>query len=235
MSAPGQDGAQFEASLRGADADFEALLRWDGDGGSGGGTVGGNVSGNGLPQLSALPGRVREWARVRVLHESDGDATGSTRHARPKVRMAPPSHARFCSETRLSRNHAVARLFMPRGGCADDPAPDPDPLSADWALGFPASTHYGSEDVYVNDPNEWISFVSAECAVSEQLISSPQVMFNLVAPGHMLAVLERHTPVIPVGTKVIEVEEAAVVGPLAYPTLYGSPHACGKACARSRL
>ena len=177
---------------------------------------------NFTPDVNA--GSVREWARIRVLHEADGNSSGQTYHARPKTRMAPESHRRFCASR--VRDSDITRLFVPAGGCNDSSSPssgiyDPSPDSPDFAPGWPPHAFYGSEGAYLNDPNKWVHVVSADCVVSEQFNAHIELMFQLTTRKHRLAQNAHNNVRVPGDRPVTELEEAASIGPMVYPGLTG--------------
>ena len=88
-----------------------------------------------------------------------------------------------------------------------DPAPDPDPMAADWAPGFPAATHFGSEDVYMNDPGEWVSFVSADTEAHFALIEKRQ---HLQLPRERI---EGFEPAVVEATDLLDAVSAATPAP----------------------
>lgn len=165
-------------------------------------------------------GKIYEWARIRAVHEEDSDPSGGTYHARPKVRMAADSHRRFCEAPWVSRDHSTSRLFMPAGGC-NDGGPEPSVNSPFHEEGWPKPGAWGNEDAYLNNPNEWVHVVSANCVVIENLNTHDDVMFQLLNPAHIFQQMERHKPVIPAHIPVVELDEVGVIGPIVYPKAQG--------------
>lgn len=161
--------------------------------------------------LDVNSGAVYEWARIRAVYDRAGGVEFGTREQRPRVRMGASSRARFC-ETPEVRRDAISRMFAPLGGCGSD--------SGDAAAGSGADAFDERHNVYLNDPNEAIHILSADCVMTGN--NAPQIVqFMLFNPRRIFAQLEGWIPAPPARMAVLELGESASIGPMVYPNAMG--------------
>ena len=164
-------------------------------------------------------GGILEWARVRALHASVADDNAHVR--RPRARMGSRSRRALCSAPHLLRD-PVSSLFLPAGGCGSLVADANSPAAANLP-----DENEGS-DVYLQDPAEWVSVLSGECAVAEQTNTDWACVFQLMHPARLHQQMgDYHSwadifrPRLQVGLRVQEVDELAVIPPYSYPDANG--------------
>ena len=173
----------------------------------------------GIGAVDVNRGGIREWARVRALHASVLDDNAHVR--RPRARMASRSRRALCGAPHLLRD-PVSSLFLPAGGCGNLVADPNSPAAADLP-----DENEGS-DVYLEDPAEWVSVLSGECAVAEQTNTDWACVFQLMHPsrlhqqmGDYHSWVDGFRPRLQVGLRVQEVDELAVIPPYSYPDANG--------------
>ena len=194
-------------------------------------------AGNGTEDGKSDGGSEGGIERVIGNYSSGSGSRGIIMHeARRRPRMASRSRTAFCRSAVLLRD-PVSVSFMPAGGCGAENAVKPTiaraaagtdsaAAAAAAASGFPDDNP--GLDVYLPDPAEWISVLSAECAVAEQTNTDWACVFQLMSPARLFQQMgDWHSwadifrPRIAAGLRVQELDELAVIPPFSYPDAMG--------------